>query len=229
MTIPVLKQLGEIRDGLSGLPLFFELGKLSGSMSPDSLVDFSLSHPAISPLQMRSEIVEYARIVAELSPRTVLEIGTFRGGTLFIHSRLATPGATLISIDLPGSFFGRIWRWAHTPIFNRFARNGQTLHLLRADSHRKETLSAVSQLLNGRQLDLLFVDGDHTYNGVRSDFEMYAPLVRPGGIAAFHDIAVQPWPSEVARFWCEVKPTFTHKEILHSRGKDAMGIGVIQL
>jgi len=229
MTVPTLRQLTEIRDGLSAFPLFVQLGKLNGSTTPDKLVDFSLSCPAISPVQMRSELVEYARIVAELRPKTALEIGTFRGETLFIHSRLATPSATLISIDFPGSLLGRIWRWVHTPIFNRFTQKGQTLHLLRADSHRKETLSTVSKLLNGRQLDLLFVDGDHSYAGVRADFEMYAPFVRFGGVVAFHDIAVQPMPSEVARFWNEIKPHYRHKEILHSTAKDAMGIGVIEL
>ena len=229
MTIPTLRQLSEIRDGLSALPLFLKLGKLNGSMTPDKLVDFALKCPAISPVQMRSELVEYARIVAELRPRAALEIGTFRGGTLFIHSRLATPDATLISIDLPGSLLGKIWRWGHTPIFNRFTQNGQTLRLLRADSHSKETLMTVSKFLNGRQLDLLFVDGDHSYTGVRADFEMYAPFVRPGGVVAFHDIAMQPLPNEVARFWNEIKPSYRHKEILHSTAKDAMGIGVIEL
>ncbi len=87
----------------------------------------------------------------------------------------------------------------------------------------------VSKFLNGRKLDLLFVDGDHSYTGVRADFEVYAPFVRPGGVVAFHDIAVQPLPNEVARFWDEIKPRYRHKEILHSRAKDAMGIGVIEL
>ena len=50
-----------------------------------------------------------------------------------------------------------------------------------------------------------------------------------GGIIAFHDIAVQPPPNEVARFWNEIKPSYRHKEILRSTAKDAMGIGVIEL
>jgi predicted O-methyltransferase YrrM len=229
MAIAILNQLNEIRDGLSALPLFGELGKLNGSMTPENLVDFSLNCPAIRPVQTRSEIVEYARLVADLRPRTAMEIGTYRGGTLFIHSRLATPDATLVSVDLPGSPLGRVWRWAHTPIFKRFTKRGQTLHLLRADSHRRETQSAVSKLLNGRQLDLLFVDGDHSYAGVRADFEMYSPFVRPGGVVAFHDIAMQPPPNEVVRFWNEIKPSYRHREILHRTTKDAMGIGVIEL
>jgi len=34
---------------------------------------------------------------------------------------------------------------------------------------------------------LLWIDGDHTYEGVKADFEAWAPLVIPGGIVAFHD------------------------------------------
>jgi cephalosporin hydroxylase len=224
---PIARHLRNIRDGLSALPLFLQLGKLNGSMSPDGLVDFSLKYPAIAPLQMRSELAEYARIVAEQRPSAALEIGSFRGGTLFVLTKLANRHATVISLDLPASWFGKICRWAQTPIFHRFTQNGQRLHLLRADSHRHETLSKVSKLLNGRRLDVLFIDGDHTYAGVRADFEMYAPLVRPGGIVAFHDIAVHPSPHEVVRLWNEIKPRYRHKEILHSTAKDAMGIGVL--
>jgi cephalosporin hydroxylase len=233
MTIPTFKQLAEVRAGFSAFPLFHQLGSLSDPLGPDKAVDFSLKYPAISPVQVRSELVEYARIVAELRPKTVLEIGTFRGGTLFIHSRLATSSATLISIDLPGSLPGRIWRWMHTPIFKRFTQKQQKLHLLRADSHDRGTLNTVSRLLNGQQLDLLFIDGDHSYGGVRADFEMYSPLVRPGGVIAFHDIAVRSLPIEVpievGQLWNEIKASYRHREILHNLGSDAMGIGVLNV
>ena len=221
--------LRKIRVGLSALPLWMKLGKLSASMTPDELVDFSLKCPAIAPMQMRSEFVEYARIVAEQRPSAVLEIGSYRGGTLFVLSRLANPHATVITLDLYKTLFGKIGRWVQTPLFRRFTQKGQTLHLIRADSHRQETLSRVSKLLNGRKLDLLFIDGDHTYAGVRADFEMYSPLVRPGGIVAFHDIAVQPLPNEVVRLWDEIKPGHRHKEILHSTARGAMGIGLLWL
>jgi len=52
------------------------------------------------------------------------------------------------------------------------------------------------------KLDFLFIGGDHTYEGVRMDFEMYSPLVRSCGIVVFHDIV--PGPENVGgapRFW----------------------------
>jgi cephalosporin hydroxylase len=225
----IARPLTTVRDSLSALSFLRDLGKLNGSMTPDELVDFSMKYRAIAPLQRRSEFVEYARIVAEQRPSAALEIGSFRGGTLFVLAQLAHLHATVISVDLPMSGFGKMCRWAQTPLFHRFARSGQTLHLLRADSHQQETLVRVSQLLNGRRLSLLFIDGDHTYTGVRADFEMYSLLVRPGGIVAFHDIAPQPYPNEVGRLWKELKTRYRHQEIVHSTAKDAMGIGVLWL
>jgi predicted O-methyltransferase YrrM len=46
-------------------------------------------------------------------------------------------------------------------------------------------------LLKGSEGDFLFIDGDHTYQGVKQDFQMYSPLVKKGGIVAFHDIVKQ--------------------------------------
>lgn len=64
-------------------------------------------------------------------------------------------------------------------------------------------------LLADRPVDPLFVDGDHTYVGARSDYEMYGPLVRDGGIVAFHDIVpgLESAVGGVPRFWRGVRPS----------------------
>jgi predicted O-methyltransferase YrrM len=81
----------------------------------------------------------------------------------------------------------------------------QKIHLVREDSHALATLSLIKKILEGRKLDFLFIDGDHTYNGVKTDFEMCSKLVKKGGIIAFHDTV--PGPPEnvggVPRFWNE--------------------------
>lgn len=85
------------------------------------------------------------------------------------------------------------------------------MHLLKADSHRKETLEKIKEILDGELLDFLFIDADHSYEGVKMDFEMYSPLVKPGGIIALHDIHL---PSAgVGKFWNEIKKNSIYKEI----------------
>ncbi|MFD2879166.1 class I SAM-dependent methyltransferase [Paenibacillus rhizoplanae] len=58
-------------------------------------------------------------------------------------------------------------------------------------------------------MDLLFIDGDHSYGGVSSDYHMYRQLVSQGGIIAFHDIHLHPktWGRgyDVGIYWNEVK------------------------
>jgi predicted O-methyltransferase YrrM len=40
---------------------------------------------------------------------------------------------------------------------------------------------------NASAFDFLFIDGDHSYEGCRKDWDIYSPFVRSGGIIVFHD------------------------------------------
>ncbi len=198
-------------------------------------LDFALSHEfigaLIAPMQVREEIQELLRLVDSLKPRTVLEIGTANGGTLFLFTRFAASDAELMSIDLPwGRFGGGYSAWRSDLYVNRsFALGEQRIRLIRKDSHSTESLSEVRTMLDGRSVDFLFIDGDHSYEGVRRDFEMYSPLVREGGMIAFHDIC--PGPQRlvggVPRFWSEIREGRDIKELVKDPKQGGYGIGVI--
>jgi predicted O-methyltransferase YrrM len=185
---------------------------------PDSVaeaVDYCVNRPILMA-QARSEIVQLGKMLETLAPKRSLEIGTNYGGTLLLLCTLSASGAMIISLDLPSGQFGGGYPRRKIPLFRKFARAGQKLHLIRADSHSQETKERVLQILDGEKLDYLFLDGDHTYFGVQSDFQMYSPLVRSGGIVAFHDIATYRPESkcQVAKFWSEVKNHYRHQEII---------------
>jgi predicted O-methyltransferase YrrM len=213
------------------LRLYAEL--LFGSRSPQSpeaAVDYCDERP-IRTKQVRSEIVEWTKILAAAAPRRAMEIGTYRGGTLYLLCTFSQPDAQIISLDLPRGQFGGGYHRAKIPLFKFFARRGQTLRLVRADSHEPETKQRIERLLRGQPLDFLFIDGDHTYEGVKRDFKMYAPLVRPGGIVAFHDIAehIPEEHCEVATFWNEIKQQYPHREIIEDRNQRWAGIGILNM
>ena len=164
------------------MPLLRRLGQLGDAPTPEALVDIAMSYKVIRPLQVRERSARAgAARRPDVRPRTMLEIGTFRGGTLFIFSRLAAPDAVIVSLDLPVSLRGKLIRMAQGPLFHRFTRGQQSLHLLREDSHRPASFAHVAAIRKDRPLDFLFIDGDHAYEGVKADFELHPrPFARGG-------------------------------------------------
>jgi len=201
----------------------------------DDAIDFAFSFQyltfSIKPGQVKHEIAKLLEIVKELEPKIILEIGTAGGGTLFLFSSIADPEATIISLDLPGGAFGGGYPEWKMPLYQSFVKIGQKMSLLRADSHKLETLELVKKALEYGMIDFLFIDGDHTYEGVKMDFEMYSPLVREGGIIAFHDIIEHPPETgcNVNTFWNEIKSRYEYLEIIEDPKQNWAGIGVIYL
>jgi cephalosporin hydroxylase len=186
------------------------------SAQPRRLIQetFRFAGGFLEPIQVEDEIVELVTEVNDLRPRTIIEIGTSMGGTLYLWTRFAAPDAIIISIDLPHGKFGGGYSPLRIPFYQRFARDRQRLHLLRCDSHSPDTVRTVRELLGGRAVDFLFIDGDHTYEGVRQDWQSYGELVRPGGLVALHDVAKNYDDTEVKRLWDEIKGGFQHREYL---------------
>jgi methyltransferase family protein len=76
-----------------------------------------------------------------------------------------------------------------TAVLDRFARErGDGI----VEVHRLTSLEAVERFRDG-ELDVVYIDGDHSYEAVRADLEAYAPKVRPGGLLAGDDYGVEGW------------------------------------
>ena len=183
------------------------------------------------PLQHKYEIERLLRVVDEIKPSIIIEIGTSRGGTLFLFTIVAESDANIISIDMPGGPFGGGYPKWKIPLYESLARENQKIHLIRNDSHNPVVLDGIKGVLGDNEVDFLFLDGDHSYEGVKRDFEMYSPLVRRGGIVALHDIVEHPVETrcDVSKFWREVKSNYEHTEIVKDWQQRWAGIGVLFL
>ena len=181
-------------------------------------------------MQNMVELRDCVNAVKDMPLRRVAEIGTCRGGTLFVWCQIATPDARVFSLDLPGGEFGGGYNERALPFFQAFRKPGQTLECIRGDSHAPEMRAEFERRLGGEPLDFLFIDGDHRYAGVKQDFETYAPFVRRGGIIGIHDIVERPAKPaiQVHRFWAEVKARHRHAEFIdQTGGRQAIGIGLL--
>jgi cephalosporin hydroxylase len=219
----------KIGTAISLIEFWLKAPSNGAAQTPEALADVVFRYRGITPIQVRSELLEFASLVQKQRPKSLLEIGTRNGGTFFMLCQLADPHATVISLDLPGGRFGGGYGGFRIPVLRRMKQTEQQLHLLRADSHSATTLDQVHKVLQGTRLDLLFIDADHSYEGVKLDFEMYSPLVKSGGIIAFHDI-VHGQPDLVGgveQFWNEVKASHRYCEIIESTQQPWGGIGVL--
>lgn len=187
----------------------------------------STVEPVIA-IQRREELLELLERVRALQPRHVCEIGTSAGGTLYYLTRVAAPSALIVSIDIA------------TPPHTRYARTklvrgSQRIVSLEGDSQSPDMVRRLQEQLAGAPLDFLFIDGDHSYTGAKRDFELYAPLVRRGGLIAMHDINPDsgeqggPISGDVPRLWAELRERHRTEEIVHAPAGEGLGIGIVHV
>ncbi|MDQ6677257.1 MAG: class I SAM-dependent methyltransferase [Acidobacteriota bacterium] len=87
----------------------------------------------------------------------------------------------------------------------------------------RDTFDHASEQFAGESIDLLHIDGFHTYQAVKHDFETWFPKVKPGGLVLLHDVNVRHADFEVWQFWDEVSRRFPHFEFHHW-----WGLGVLR-
>jgi predicted O-methyltransferase YrrM len=156
-------------------------------------------------IQHPNELHALLARVKELEPKIVLEIGSAQGGTWYALARVAQPNALLISVDLPSDHHMSP-DWAASigmaPNYERVTTDAEALRrrlqnmalpeqtaiVIQGDSTTSKIRLAVQEAVAGRSIDFALIDGGHDYRTVRADFKNYGPLVREGGLIAFHDI-----------------------------------------
>jgi cephalosporin hydroxylase len=184
---------------------------------------------SIRPMQSRSELKGAAQYFKEREPETFVEIGTARGGTLYTWSRAIPSISTLVSIDLPSEQTTAVNNTPPKFLQSICEETVSNVHCIRKDSQCDSTVEEVENLTeNG--IDVLFLDGDHTYEGVKSDFEQYKQIVSEDGMIGFHDIVGADGPR---RFWRELSNDYVTKEFFAPEGRITgdfkAGIGIVEL
>lgn len=193
------------KDVISQIDEFYQNGRKS-KKSVDVIVQESYD---LGMVQNHKEIYEAAEHFKSQKVKNFLEIGTDQGGTFAIWSKLSEDGIR-ISVDLPHGPFGR-HDYNEVERDNYLRSLGSNVTMIWGSSHEEEIKKQVSEKLNGEKVDFLFIDGDHTYEGVKQDYEMYKEFVKPGGWIGFHDIKDTEFHRNancrVDQLWNELKGT----------------------
>ena len=167
--------------------------------------------------QRQPELRAVIELVAVAKPKVIVEIGCDMGGTLFCWRQLCDQ---VYGITLPDN------SWPTGGQSGPLDDHGATV--FRGDSHDPEAFVWLWRQLGDRRIDVLHVDGDHSYQGVASDVLTFSPLVRPGGLVLIHDVCNDRDPRvEVPRFWADWSPGRNTRVI--TAGPVPLGFGVVTI
>ena len=189
---------------------------------------FARDATAGGALQNLEEIRAAIDYIRTEKPRAICEIGTANGGTNLLLAHTVESIANIVGVDL---FI------MNGTILRTLLRPGQCLHLINGSSYARPTFERVRAALAGQAIDLLFIDGDHRYEGVKKDFLLYRELVRDGGLIMFHDIVpdhgsrygrpTDHCAGDVPLFWSQLKSHYRHREFFRDPNQDGLGLGIL--
>jgi len=108
-----------------------------------------------------------------------VEIGCYAGGSACLM--LQRENTSVFSIDLGTPISPDIVRQN----VNKLNKHNNNYNYIKGSSHNLEIFNKLMEYI--KEIDILFIDGDHSYDGVITDFNMYSKLVASGGYVVFDD------------------------------------------
>jgi cephalosporin hydroxylase len=170
--------------------------------------------------QYPNQFSKYLCLLSQQNINSYIEIGCRWGGTFVLtneYLKMFNSMNKSVAIDIIDS-----------PVVNYCISNNET-QFIKINSQSKEFINYI----NNNYFDLIFIDGDHSYNGVKNDYEISK---NSGKIFVFHDIINDECPG-VVQFWNELKNnendtynffefTEQYEDVWNDTQQKFLGIGV---
>lgn len=179
-------------------------------------------------LQHEREFERFMEIYENHSPKKVVEIGSFFGGTLwYFHKHAKLEQLTSVDLLIPPADERYQQMVECRALWHEwFADSGVRMSVIEGDSHNESIINTVKLLYPENDVDVLHIDGDHSYQGVMWDYDNFKGLVRPGGMIVFHDIHGL---EQVRQAWDEIKAKHSHTQTIIEAYDQGWGIGIIHV
>lgn len=139
----------------------------------------------IDMIQKKKEIIDFIDFLQKEKVHNVLEIGTDKSRLFYIWCKISDGIKIFLDFDhadFSSTFFSMKER------SDKIIKWGDNINIIKDNSHNENIFMQVLNILGDKKLDLLFIDGDHSYYGVKKDFDMYSSIVKEDGLIAFYNI-----------------------------------------
>lgn len=157
-------------------------------------------------------------LVRNVQPKTIVELGTHYGASFFSMCQAVKDGGidgkgfavdTWIGDPHSGGFSNAVYEEVLTTATSRYSGIAVLL--------RKTFDEALGDFAD-ESIDLLHIDGYHTYEAVKHDYETWLPKLADKGIVLLHDIVVRHSGFGVYRLWEELKARHPAAQFEHWHG-----------
>jgi cephalosporin hydroxylase len=170
--------------------------------------------------QYPNQFSKYLCLLRKLNISSYIEIGCRWGGTFVLtneYLKMFNPIIKSVAVDIIDS-----------PVLSYCLKNNES-QFIKLNSQAQE----FKEYINNNKFDLIFIDGDHSYSGVKNDYEISK---NSGRVFVFHDILNDICPG-VVQFWNELKNnegntydffefTEQYEDVWKSTQQRFLGIGV---
>lgn len=135
------------------------------------------------------------KLVSYLRPNIILEIGTYKGRTTYNMAKNTPDTTKIITIDpcldvnyFSGSDARYLQKKSEVGLSYKGTEVENRITQIYEDSTTIECQKKLDKLLNGEKIDVAFIDGGHTFENIKHDFEeLVLPRLNEGGVVIFDD------------------------------------------
>jgi hypothetical protein len=162
-------------------------------------------------------------IIEKISPKVFVELGTHTGASYFAFCQSIASNKTGTKAFAVDTWQGD----EHAGFYDEtvFQSVAEANELYKSFSTLlRTTFDEASSSFDDKSIDLLHIDGLHTYSAVKHDFETWLPKLAPNAVVLFHDTNVHRDDFGVYKFWAEISAKHPSMEFFHYHG-----LGVLQM
>ena len=182
-------------------------------------------HPKWTPQSAWTKHIPFAFfLIAVMKPKMVVELGTFLGASFFAFCQAVKEfnlDTQCYAVDCwegdkhAGNYSDNVY---HT-VVAAHSHYKEFAYLLRMDFEEAAKLNEL------KKIDLLHIDGLHTYEAVKHDFETWLPKMSDEGVIIFHDTAEMKDDFGVWRLWDELSAQYPSASFAHGHGLGILLVG----
>lgn len=176
-----------------------------------------------------SEFKSFIEFAQSVGVKSYLEIGARYGDSFHAMMTHLPKGSIGVAIDLPGAYWGKKGSADDLALACAHLNScGYHAYCIFGDSQSQRVFNTLMKL--DFLFDLVFIDGDHRYEAVKTDFDMYGNLAP---YTAFHDINTSQTISKdghklgVTKLWNEIKQNHDYYEWINKNSEKDFGIGLL--